>query len=102
MTDDPTESGDGEGRQAVTAEFDWHQEDPIRGIVETVGRAADVDPMTLDPLHARIETDALVTLLEGAARGPDPASVRVTLTWLGCVVTVGADGAVEVRPDGGA
>ncbi|MHB9288789.1 HalOD1 output domain-containing protein [Halobacteriales archaeon Cl-PHB] len=61
-------------------------------VVEAVARSTDSDPLSLPPLNRSIDPEALDAIAEGAGL------VELTFTYHGHLVTIDADGAVQVSP----
>lgn len=69
-------------------------------VVSAVAEATGADPVSLEPLYAVVDPDALDALLETSRPGPDGSLPRVSFTYCGCDVVVSADGGVQVSRRG--
>lgn len=76
------------------ASFDAEAVAPSTAVVGLVSAVADADPTDLEPLHSRVDADALDALVGGSADG----EVRVTFAFDDFRVTLAGDGRVEARP----
>lgn len=61
-------------------------------IVSRIADEEGVDPLELDPLHSRVDTDAL----ENLVAGDDTQDLRVDFQYHGYNVSVEGDGGVDV------
>lgn len=78
------------GKPLVHDTYDWSQTSPIEGVTRTISAATGTSYADLDPLHNAVDTDGLVTLIDG---GADP-SVAVTFRYEGYAVAVHGSGDV--------
>ncbi|MFB6191829.1 MAG: HalOD1 output domain-containing protein [Haloarculaceae archaeon] len=91
-TDDPPG-----GTEPPTVRLDWGQSgQPSVTVVEAVAAATDRSTTDLPLLQQRLDPDALDVLVTAGQ-----PSVTVSFRYAGTTVSVGGDGAVEVRVDGG-
>ncbi len=89
----PTDSS----TEPIRTRFDWASTTPSMAVVETVAVARNEDPLSLPPLYARIDPDALDALVTSAAT-PTDDGLRISFSYADHDVTVGSDGGVAVTP----
>lgn len=78
------------------ATYDADAVAPSTAAVGLASAVADVEPTEMEPLHSRIDADALDSML-GGSRAAD-GEVRATFTFDDFRVTLASDGRVEARP----
>jgi hypothetical protein len=92
--DSPDE--DSETGETVRAEYEWSSTAPSTGVVETIARATDRDPTTLDPLFETVDLEALDALL-GADERTTAGETVVSFQFSEREITVSSTGEVVVR-----
>ena len=86
------------GGNRVEQEYEWSEVDSVGTlVVETVAEFADEDPMELEALYSRVDTDALDALFRPVVEGPTRTGGEVVIPFDDYLVTVHADGRVVVR-----
>jgi hypothetical protein len=86
--------------EADIARSDWRGTASLSiSVVETVGSVTGMEPLEMDPLHEVIDPDALNQLFEDSLGLQHSSSDRhVQLQYMGCTVTVYANGRMTVSP----
>ncbi|WP_254767424.1 HalOD1 output domain-containing protein [Salinilacihabitans rarus] len=74
--------------------FDANSSTPVVAIVEAVATATKRDAISMSPLYATVDPDALTNLVTSARDPP----AEVTFTYEGCRVTVSSCGTVVADP----
>ncbi|WP_247003567.1 HalOD1 output domain-containing protein [Halosolutus gelatinilyticus] len=68
----------------------------VVAIVDTVATVTNSDPISLPPLFATVDPEALAALVTSAREGP----IEVNFSYEDCRVTVSSHGTVVVEPPG--
>ena len=90
---DPIVKDENMDASATTVQHNWRKSNrPSIAIVEAVSAATGQEPTDLPPLQETVDADALDTLLDGQS-----SSVAVSFQYADTVVSVDADGSIEVR-----
>lgn len=82
---------------AFHVQHDWDADDSLTELVVcSVAAVAGLEPMEVDPLSTRIDTDALEAMfdVDGQATGESAVTFRLN----DCRITVYDDGEVVIRP----
>lgn len=83
--------------ETYSATYDWESDIPLSTEVLTlVSRAADVDPLEIEPLNDCVDPDALNKLFEPRRDGTLRSGGMLTFRIHGYEVTVHADGEIVV------
>lgn len=85
---------------AFHVEHDWNGNESLTELVVcSVAAVAGIEPMEVDPLSARVDTDALESLFDVGAAPSNGCALTFELN--DCRVTVYGDGEVTIRPSDG-
>lgn len=81
---------------ARTVQFDWSEpEQPTEAIITALASATGCDPLDIEPLHERIDGDALNSLVTPS--GEHQTNLRVSFQCDGYTVLVTGNGEVTVE-----
>ena len=84
----------------IRSRHDWSVDSAFEAVVAAVAVAADCDPVSLTPLHERVDPEALEALFAAASPGGSPDGLSVTFAYEGYEVTVEGAGTVTVQGGG--
>jgi hypothetical protein len=81
---------------ARSVQFNWSEpEQPTEAIVTALSLATGCDPLDIEPLHERIDGDALNSLLTPS--GDNQTNLRISFLYDGYTVIVTGNGEVTVE-----
>lgn len=84
---------------AYRVRHDWHGDSSLTELVVcSVAAVVGLDPVDVDPLTERVDTDALESLF--AVRGGEDVEGSLVFRLNDCRVAVFSDGEVLIRPPG--
>ncbi|GAB7018662.1 HalOD1 output domain-containing protein [Halostagnicola bangensis] len=68
-------------------------------VVQAVAEKKGIDPLELDPIFNAVDPESLDTLFEPTKSGRPRAVGSVTFSYAECMVTIDADGSIDIARD---